>query len=149
MFLVEAREHVQALGSGLLELSPSASQAALLPVVEKLFRGAHSLKGAARTINAGEIERLCQKLESLFSHVKSGPGLLSPQTLEELHRLVALLGQRVDTLEAGQPIADCVIGKNSNFRLPNSEFRLRLRSPSALPSPSSMPFSFRRRSSSP
>jgi two-component system chemotaxis sensor kinase CheA len=135
MFLVEAREHVQALGSGLLELSPSADREAMLPIVEKLFRGAHSLKGAARTINAGEIERLCQKLEAGFSDLKSGQCLLSAPALEELHRSVALLSQRVDTLEAGLPIADCGMRNAESGSKPPSATR---NPPSAAP-PSAIP----------
>jgi len=104
-FLVEAREHVQALGAGLLELEKVASRGAQLPLIETLFREAHSLKGAARAVNAGEIEHLCQKLEGVFSDLKSGKRAFSAEALDGLHRAAAVLGQLIDAIEAGQPLA--------------------------------------------
>jgi two-component system chemotaxis sensor kinase CheA len=100
-FLVEAREHVEALGSGLLELQTSASREAQVPLIETLFREAHSLKGAAGAVNAGEVERLCQTLEGTFGALKTGKQVLSTEIIEDLHRSVTVLGQRVDALAAG------------------------------------------------
>lgn len=97
-FLIEAREHVQALGSGLLELQAGGSREAQLPQVEVLFREAHSLKGAARAVNASEVEQLCQAIEHTFGAVKAGKQVLSAEVIEELHRAVTSLGQRVDAL---------------------------------------------------
>ena len=97
-FLIEAREHVQALGSGLLELQAGGSREAQLPQVETLFREAHSLKGAARAVNASEVEQLCQTIEHTFGAVKAGKQVLSAEVIEELHRAVTSLGQRVDAL---------------------------------------------------
>ena len=34
-----------------------------MPIIETIFRAAHSLKGAARAVNFSEIERVCQSLE--------------------------------------------------------------------------------------
>ncbi len=61
-FKVEAAEHLQALGKGLLELEKTAAPAAQLVIIETVFRAAHSLKGAARAINFTDIESLCQAL---------------------------------------------------------------------------------------
>jgi two-component system chemotaxis sensor kinase CheA len=129
MFLVEAREHAQALGTGLLELGQAASRDAQLPIVETLFRAAHSLKGAARTINAGEIERLCQKLEGVFSDLKSGQRDFSAEALEGLHQAVAVLGQLIDALEADQPKSErgtrnAEAGKTASSDIPRSAFRV-------------------------
>ena len=106
MFLVEAREHLQTLGSGLLELDPATTRDAQLPIIERLFRAAHSLKGAARTVNAGEIERFCKKLEGMFSELKSGKRALAAESLEGLHRETGALGRLVDALEASQRSAE-------------------------------------------
>ena len=95
-FLVEAREHVEALGSGLLELEKAADREAQLPLLETVFREAHSLKGAARAVNAGEIERCCQNIESEFGDLKSGKSELSAGKLDGLHRAVADIGRLVE-----------------------------------------------------
>ena len=104
-FLVEAREHVQALGEGLVELEKGAGRDAQLPLVETLFREAHSLKGAARAVNASEIESLCQKIEGVLSDLKTGKRAVSAEALDGLHRGAAVLGQLIDALEVGQPLA--------------------------------------------
>ena len=51
-FRIEAEEHFEVLSNGLLELErdPDGQH---LPLVETLFREAHSLKGAARAVELG------------------------------------------------------------------------------------------------
>ena len=52
-FAIEAQEHLQSISSGLVEIesSPGAADAAL----ERVFRAAHSLKGAARAVGEGAV----------------------------------------------------------------------------------------------
>ena len=58
-FRVEARELLDVLSRGLLELERSAEPA----VVERLLRAAHTLKGAARVVGATEIGDVAHALE--------------------------------------------------------------------------------------
>lgn len=71
-FRLEAREHVDALYRGIaaLERRPEGDERNAL--VETVFREAHSLKGAARSVNQGAIETACQALESTFAAMKRG-----------------------------------------------------------------------------
>jgi len=103
-FQVEAREHVQSLGTGLLELEKASGPEAQLPLVETLFREAHSLKGAARAVNAGEVERICHTLEASFGELKAGTRALSAESLDGLHSTVAALGKLIDGVESGAPV---------------------------------------------
>jgi len=103
-FLVEAREHVQAIGTGLLELEKASGRDGQQPIFETLFFEAHSLKGAARSIDAGEIERLCHTLEAAFDELKTGTRAPSADALDELHRSVAALGQMIDGVDSGAPV---------------------------------------------
>jgi two-component system chemotaxis sensor kinase CheA len=105
-FLVEAREHVQTLGACLIDLEKATDRDTQMPVIETLFREAHSLKGAARAVNAGKIERLCQTLESIFGNIKSGKATFSVETLDRLHREVTALGLLVEE-NAEVASADC------------------------------------------
>lgn len=67
-FGIEAREHLQAMAAGLLEVESGAGdEAKRKAVVETVFREAHSLKGAARSVNRTDIEAVCQVIESVFS----------------------------------------------------------------------------------
>ena len=70
-FQIEAREHLQAMTAGLIEIESSAGKAGdsatLREKIEIIFREAHSLKGAARSVNRIDIESVCQAIESVFS----------------------------------------------------------------------------------
>ena len=128
-FVVEAREHVQALGAGLLELQKAGPREAQLPLLETIFREAHSLKGAARVVNAGAIERCCHKLESEFGDLKSGKCALSIEVLAGLHQTVASLGQLVDRNAEGVERGTRSAERGSEETVPpsdvpSSEFRV-------------------------
>lgn len=70
-FRVEAEEHLQVISSLLLELEKTPGAGALPGMVESIYREAHTLKGAARSVNRGEIESICQTLEDIFSDWKT------------------------------------------------------------------------------
>ena len=91
-FKVEAEEHVAAISSGLIELEKASSPKQQMEMVERVFREAHSLKGAARAVNLAKVESVCQSLESLFARLKTGEVSLSPELFDQLHRTVDKLG---------------------------------------------------------
>ena len=90
-FRVEADEHLRAMASLVLELQQPASAERLPPLVETLFREAHSLKGAARSVGLSDIEAACAELESQLAALKRQELALSPVLLE-------ILGRRIDAL---------------------------------------------------
>jgi two-component system chemotaxis sensor kinase CheA len=100
-FKVEAAEHLQAITSGLLELEKGGASADATPaVIERVFRAAHSLKGAARAVNFAAIEGHCQALEDLFARWRRGGAALTAETLDLAHATLdkisaALTGERV------------------------------------------------------
>lgn len=87
-FRVEAEEHLQAISAGLFELekTPEAGQQA--QIIETVFREAHSLKGAARSVDLVKVEAVCQALESVFAAVKRLDLAWSPALSELLHQAV-------------------------------------------------------------
>ena len=87
-FKVEAAEHLQAIGTGLLGLEKVSAPATRQALVETVFRAAHSLKGAARAVDVAEIESLCQSLENLFAAWKRGESLPTQEALDQAHRAV-------------------------------------------------------------
>ena len=90
-FRVEAEEHLTAMVSGLVELERTSDAEQQSAILEKTFREAHSLKGAARAVNLGEVEAHCQALESKFSALRQGQLRLSPGLFDELHRMLDAL----------------------------------------------------------
>ncbi len=85
-FKVEAEEHLKAISDGLLSLE--RSPAAGPEVIEAVYRGAHSLKGAARAVNLEDIETVCQALESVFNAVKHDQLRLGPRVFDTLYAAV-------------------------------------------------------------
>jgi two-component system chemotaxis sensor kinase CheA len=94
-FRIEAGEHTAAISSGLLGLEQSPPEARRRELVEMVYREAHSLKGAARSVNLTEVELLCQAMEGLLAVVKREEVPLSVPVcdllLESLDAVNALL----------------------------------------------------------
>ena len=91
-FRSEAAEHLQAITASLLELERSPAP----DVVERVYREAHSLKGAARAISQVEIESLCQVLESVFAAWKQQEWQPTLASFDTLHRATDLIQQLVE-----------------------------------------------------
>jgi two-component system, chemotaxis family, sensor kinase CheA len=71
-FLGELEENLEILNRELLQLEKNPHQAGHEESLTKLFRAAHSLKGAARSVNQKEIESLCHVLEDKLAAVRDG-----------------------------------------------------------------------------
>ncbi len=98
-FRGEAAEHLQSISSGLLELERSPAP----EVIERVYREAHSLKGAARAVSQGEIESLCQALESVFAAWKRQEWQPAPTSFDTLHHATDVLQQLVETPGGSEP----------------------------------------------
>lgn len=85
-FRLEADEHVQAIASGLMALERSAKPLEARAVIDRVFRAAHSLKGAARAVDFTEIESRCQALEDMFAGWKVEQRAATGQELDAAHR---------------------------------------------------------------
>src|ERR1700730_5956112 len=108
-FKVEAEEHVSAISSGLIELEKASSPERRTEIVEGVFREAHSLKGAARSVNLVRIESACQSLEALFARLKTHEVSLSPELFDQLHHMA-------DTLSALLSDSHAEVARSDRFR---------------------------------
>ena len=102
-FRGEADEHLRALSTGLLALEKAPADGRQADIVEKIFRETHSLKGAARAVNLGEIESVCQALESVFAALKGKTVAVSPTLLDLLHQAEDTLGALLAPDAAAKP----------------------------------------------
>ena len=105
-FSVEADEHLQAITAGLLELEKSPPASRKKEIVETVFRDAHSLKGAARAVSRGDIESVCQALESVFSQWKHADAPIAAETFDVLNRAIDLLARQLRTQGAATGAAE-------------------------------------------
>jgi two-component system chemotaxis sensor kinase CheA len=97
-FMVEAREHVQAMSDGLLRLEKTQEPRAQGVIVDSVFRAAHSLKGAARAVELAEIEGLCQSLEDIFAAWRRTAVSSRPGMMDALYRALDTIGAMLATL---------------------------------------------------
>src|SRR5882757_6839369 len=94
-FKVEAAEHLQEIGAGLLQLEKAAAPEAQQQLIETVFRAAHSLKGAARAVDFTEIESLCESIEDQFAAWKRRESLPTPSTLDTAHRTIDKMSEAI------------------------------------------------------
>ena len=87
-FRVEAEEHAVQIANGLIALEQGLAGDEQAATVEAVFREAHSLKGAARAVGLGDIERLCQALEGVFAGARRGELELEAAHFDVAHRAV-------------------------------------------------------------
>ena len=91
-FRVEANEHLEAMSAGLIELEKAPAGVRWSELMESIYREAHSLKGAARAVNFGEIESVCHALESVFGGLKNNRVAPSVPLFDLLQRTLDVLG---------------------------------------------------------
>ena len=76
----------------MIELEQAGGTDRQADIVETIFREVHSLKGAARAVNLGDVESVCQSLEDIFAALKRKEMAPNLAMLDLLH-------QAVDTLK--------------------------------------------------
>ncbi len=79
-FIEEAKEHLQTLEQGILNLSTSAQDAEM---VNEMFRAAHSVKGGAAMLGYSSIQKTAHRLEDSFKILKDN-SINVDQKLESL-----------------------------------------------------------------
>src|SRR5215813_11588457 len=82
-FLEELEEHLRALERDLLALDKDTGEGRT-ELLKTLFRTAHSLKGAARSVNVRAIEAACHELEEILSALRDGLRPLTPDLIQTL-----------------------------------------------------------------
>jgi two-component system chemotaxis sensor kinase CheA len=95
MFKIEAQEHIQVISSGLIELEKNPQNNMSLELIETIFREAHSLKGAARSVNRNDIESICQVLETTFAKVKNEQWALTAEHFDLIHKAIDTISKMV------------------------------------------------------
>ncbi|HSD18591.1 MAG TPA: response regulator [Anaeromyxobacter sp.] len=72
VFSAEAREHLEGLSAGILELERDPTR---LPVLDGVRRIAHSLKGSAGSLGLGDVERIAHAIEGSLAGLDPASGL--------------------------------------------------------------------------
>lgn len=83
LFQAEATEYLEQMNQLLLQLETATDSQP--DALRELFRVAHSLKGAARTVNQRDIEQVAHALENIFAEVREGKLNLNPAMADVLY----------------------------------------------------------------
>jgi two-component system chemotaxis sensor kinase CheA len=102
LFLGELDERLRAFDSDLVILEGKPEGEERESVVHRLFRGAHSLKGAASTVGASSIEMICHRLEDFLGALRDGLVTFAPSHADVLLKTTDALR------EAGRLLSDGV-----------------------------------------
>lgn len=99
-FLGEAEDRIDALNTDLLALE-QADPAARDAIVQRLFRAAHSLKGAARAVGIRSVETISHRMEEVLSGVRDETRVLDAALAEVLFATVDAIQAAAAHLEEG------------------------------------------------
>jgi two-component system chemotaxis sensor kinase CheA len=102
-FKVEAEEHIQGMNRVLLELERGPDEEERVPLLEEIFRAAHSLKGASGAADLAEVESTAHRLESVFYSAKIGEVVLTPDLCDVLYDAVDAMSIIVDASLEEEP----------------------------------------------
>lgn len=108
IFQEEAKEHLKSLSDGLLELEKNLPEADYKEVVEKIFREAHSLKGASRSVNLKSIQEICQTLENVFAILKQKYLHLPKELFDPLYLAIEVTRKGLATKLESSEVANVV-----------------------------------------
>ncbi len=84
IFFEEADEHLTILESGLLQLEDNDSDVAKTELIDKLFRSAHTLKGAAALLKFNAISEISHELENLLESYKADTIVITAPLLDAM-----------------------------------------------------------------
>ncbi len=123
MFREEAREHLDSITKGLLDLEKEVPTDEKKEIIERVYRETHSLKGAARAVSLSRVEGLCQNLESVFSALKRGETTIDSSSFDLLHKVVDNLSKIIspDDLPVDERDIEQLISNLKNLLLVQSQ----------------------------
>lgn len=87
IFAVEAEEHLRVMADGLLAIEQSTDG----PGLDEVFRAAHSLKGASRSVGLERAEAIAHALESVFAALQADSEAFDTSEFTFLYTAIDLL----------------------------------------------------------
>ncbi|GAB6057734.1 response regulator [Desulfonatronum parangueonense] len=127
-FAVEADEYLRTIVRGLVEIERQDDSILRGKEVEEVFRAAHSMKGAAHTVDMAGIGTVCHSLENIFLALKNNKLTLQAEDYDILQRTVDVLGAMLAAPDAAEQTPDeellatldQIVARRSDALSPNS-----------------------------
>lgn len=95
-FRIEARELLEGLNQGVLEIEKGRSDREL---VGRLLRQAHTLKGASRVVKQAAIGELAHAVEGALGPYRDAPGAIPRERIDAILKLLDAIAGRIATLD--------------------------------------------------
>ncbi len=102
-FLIEAEEILDSLDQDLIELEQNPTDKELL---NKIFRGMHTLKGGAGFLNLESIVELAHKLEDIFNKLRNDEMTLDSDKMDIIFEGIDYLKSAIENLKENEEIPD-------------------------------------------
>jgi chemotaxis protein histidine kinase CheA/ActR/RegA family two-component response regulator len=109
-FLAEAEDYLNVLSFGIPQLESAADRT---PILEELFRAAHTLKGAAAIVKLTVTSGIAHSLEDVLEAFKNKRLVVSKDTIELLHLMLDSIAQLVRDISEGKEEDEGVANKFS------------------------------------
>ncbi len=109
-FKREAIEHIRGMIDGLLEIERGGERVDYAPIVDRLFRNAHSLKGSSRTVNLFQIEEVCQEIEGVFHDIKKDRLRFSQRLIDSLMKACSMVEAMIEDPNRPYPYRELIKG---------------------------------------
>jgi chemotaxis protein histidine kinase CheA len=100
-FVEEARERLKSLGNLLVRLEEQPQSP---PIINDIFREAHSLKGSAQMLGFTDISEIAHQLEELFIAAKKDVRVVDARAFDLIFRSLDLITARVEELAHPRPV---------------------------------------------
>jgi two-component system chemotaxis sensor kinase CheA len=118
LFKIESEERLQHLDDGLLRLEKTPTDQ---PLLEDLFREAHSLKGAARMLGLTGIQTLAHQLEDALGAAKKDGVAPRPEAVASMNQTLEAIRRLVQAEIGEEPEAAATITPRSAIPIPHSD----------------------------
>ncbi len=105
-FVVELEGHVKAFEQGLLALERNPAPPERAEIFAGLFRTAHTLKGASRSVKVDLLAEASHRLEEIFSAARNGQLPINRSFFDYVLPIVDAFGAAGRKLAAGQKVVD-------------------------------------------
>src|SRR3954451_6432427 len=98
LFIEESREHLAEMSRLLVELETATARG---PLIDEVFRHAHSIKSMAATMGYEPIATLAHRLEDVVGAHRATGSPFPPTTVDSLLRSVDALSAQVQSIAEG------------------------------------------------
>lgn len=108
MFKAELTDQTQVITDGLLTLEKGASGEQRKQCLDRIFRAAHNIKGAARGVDVKDIASIAHSMETLFSKFRQDKVEINQKSVDLCLLGLDRMRQVMAALEAGKPLGSAI-----------------------------------------